>query len=300
MENEGKFVMITEDNIAEFGDKMILVPERIPIRFVFHDGGGNSGGGSGGGITTFKQLKEKFFNVPELRNPYDCQMRNQIRNSYWNQIQKFGGLEELVGKKLVFFQLVLVDEHRDLQEKLFQGISRLNPEDPNVAECSRNLFKAHIPHLLQCLQDSKRWVYSRSLVIKEYNRALLDDTLLSLLSNDPVGGLRDIAFDIPFGTPDSEVDKQLYDLMKNPVKEYKDTPMPLGIHCTEVLMFLAGDFALDNAGGLNSRNAVVKLLRYLNTEDGIQKIHGFDEMAAGCPKVSPEKIMSLKDVHLTS
>ncbi|KNA18443.1 hypothetical protein SOVF_070790 [Spinacia oleracea] len=50
----------------------------------------------------------------------------------------------------------------------------------------------------------------------------------------------------------------------------------------QVFMFLAVDFDLDNAGGLSCCNAVLKLLRYLNTEDGIQKIHGFDEMVAGC------------------
>ncbi|XP_056684424.1 uncharacterized protein [Spinacia oleracea] len=296
MEKERDLTMTMED-LAALGADMLYVPGMIV-------GGGNSGGGGSGsgGITTFKQLKEKSTFVPDLTNSrsYDCLLRNQMRHFYWNQIQKFGGLEGLLGKNLVVFQLVLVDEGRDLQMKLYHDVSKQNPEDPNVAECSRNLFKAHIPHLLQCLQDSKRWVYSRSLVIKEYNRALLDDTLLKLLSHDPVGGLKDIAFDVPFGTPDSEVDKQLYDLMKNPVKEYKDTPMPLGIHCTEVLMFLAGDFALDDAGGLNSRNAVLKLLRYLNTEDGMQKIYGFDEMVAGCPKVSPEKIKSLKDVHLTT
>ncbi|KAL6524798.1 hypothetical protein OROMI_030391 [Orobanche minor] len=81
------------------------------------------------------------------------------------------------------------------------------------------------------------------------------------------------------------------DLLKRP------GDMPLGTRCTEVFIFVAGDFAVED-GGLKSREAVLKLLDELTTAEGMRKICGFD-VVAGSAKVSPEKLAALRGVHLS-
>ncbi|KAL6563334.1 hypothetical protein OROHE_005921 [Orobanche hederae] len=60
----------------------------------------------------------------------------------------------------------------------------------------------------------------------------------------------------------------------------------------QVFVFLAGDFAMGE-GGLDSREAVMKLLHELYTPEGMRKIHGFD-VVAGSAKVAPENLAALK------
>ncbi|KAL6574440.1 hypothetical protein OROHE_001344 [Orobanche hederae] len=134
-------------------------------------------------------------------------------------------------------ELVLIDEKRSVQEKLHGIGAKVLPNDQYVAERSSRLFRDTAPYLLR---DTDCWVFSRSLVFKDY--AGLIDEAMKFHSHDPVGGL-----------------------LKRP------GDMPLGTRCTEVFIFVAGDFAVED-GELKSREAVLKLLDELTTAEGMRKI----------------------------
>ncbi|KAL6501401.1 hypothetical protein OROGR_026534 [Orobanche gracilis] len=205
----------------------------------------------------FAKLTEDVLDKPN-GIPMDGIMRNMIRMTAEIRMREYRALESLVGKTLVWLQLVMVDDERLIQGKIHGIGANVEPKNPNVAQLSRCLFRETAPLLLGY---TYRWIFTRTLVLKEHNRMI--DEAFEFHSHDPLGGL-----------------------LKLPV----DTP--LGTRCTEVFVFLAGDFAMGE-GGLDSREAVMKLLHELYTPDGMRKIHGFD-VVAGSAKVAPEKLAELK------
>ncbi|KAL6537380.1 hypothetical protein OROMI_025914 [Orobanche minor] len=211
----------------------------------------------------FAKLTEDVLDKPN-GIPMDGIMRNMIRMTAEIRTREYGALESLFGKTLVWLQrfcemlkshlhsrLVMVDDERLIQGKIHGIGAKVEPKNPNVAQLSRCLFRETAPLLLGY---TNRWIFTRTLVLKEHNRVI--DEAFEFHSHDPLGGL-----------------------LKLPV----DTP--LGTRCTEVFVFLAGDFAVGE-GGLDSREAVMKLLHELYTP-------GFD-VVAGSAKVAPEKLAELK------
>ncbi|KAL2945067.1 Histidine biosynthesis bifunctional protein HisIE [Bienertia sinuspersici] len=189
-------------------------------------------------------------------------LRNTIRMTCEVHAPKFGALPLLLGKNLVFLQLLVLDPDRSIQGKLYMTGSKVDPDSPNLITCSRKFFKDAVPFVLK---DTDTWFFSRSLVFKGYNGII--DEAVKFSEYDPVGDL------------------------------LRPSMQPSGIRCAEVFLFVAGDFDVKE-DGLCSREAVKELLRELNSKDGISKLLGFDCVAASVV-VPKNKLEELKDTHLS-
>uniref|UniRef100_A0A803LQ85 Uncharacterized protein n=1 Tax=Chenopodium quinoa TaxID=63459 RepID=A0A803LQ85_CHEQI len=212
----------------------------------------------------FWKFKEDYLDNSKYENAMDGFMRNAMRLTADQRTHEFAALDSLLGKNLTWLQLVLVDDKRSIQGNLYSVAARVFPNSLYVAENSRQLFREAAPYFLH---DTEQWVFSRSFVLKEYNGTIHEEAL-EFPGYDPLGGLDKLHVDMPYD-----------------------------IRCTEVFMFIAGDYAVEERG-LSSHEAVQRLLYELNTAEGIRKIHGF-YLVSGSAKVSPEKLAVLKNMHIS-
>ncbi|KAL6524799.1 hypothetical protein OROMI_030392 [Orobanche minor] len=89
----------------------------------------------------FAKFKEGVLDQPGTGNPVDGLMRNTIRLTAEIRTRQFGALKSLLGKNLVWLQLVLIDEKRSVQGKLHGIGAKVMPNDQYVAERSSRLFR---------------------------------------------------------------------------------------------------------------------------------------------------------------
>ncbi|XP_021771343.1 uncharacterized protein LOC110735461 [Chenopodium quinoa] len=211
----------------------------------------------------FSQLKNDVLDCGPIGNVVDGLLRNTVRMTVELRASRFGSLPLLLGKNLVYIQLVVIDTDRSIQGKLYTTGAEVEPYAVNVTAHSRKLFKDAVPYLLK---DTDQWLFSRSLVFKGYNGVI--EKAVQFPSYDPTDDLL-------------ELPKNLS-----------------GIRCAEVFLFVAGDFDVKE-DGLCSRDAVKELLHELNSKEGISKLLAFDVVAASVV-ISKEKLEELKDVHLNS
>ncbi|XP_021740723.1 uncharacterized protein LOC110707014 [Chenopodium quinoa] len=210
----------------------------------------------------FSMLKNDVLDCGPIGNVLDGILRNTVRMTVELRAPRFGSLPLLLGKNLVYIQLVVIDTDRSIQGKLYTTGAEVEPYAVNVSAHSRKLFKDAVPYLLK---DTDQWLFSRSLVFKGYNGVI--EKAVQFPSYDPTDDLL-------------ELPKNLS-----------------GIRCAEVFLFVAGDFDVKE-DGLCSRDAVKELLHELNSKEGISKLLAFDVVAASVV-VSKEKSEGLKDVHLS-
>ncbi|XP_074320140.1 uncharacterized protein LOC141656946 isoform X1 [Silene latifolia] len=215
----------------------------------------------------YSNMNDTLNDVPAMGNAMDGIQRNLIHYRtvpVW--IQCLTSLPSVQGKTLAWIQLLLTDEQKTAQLKLYALGSRvaLTDDDSDVVERSRKLFKDAAPSFMN---DFDLWIFSRSQVRKGYNGAL-DFALLGFSAYDPLESLDQFPMD-----PSS------------------------GIRCAEIFMLFAIDD--DVQGDLSSREAILGFFNSLNCEDGIRKIQAF-AVTAGSVVATREKLREIRGSHLTA
>ncbi|XP_074320144.1 uncharacterized protein LOC141656949 [Silene latifolia] len=212
----------------------------------------------------YSKMDDTLNEVPAVGNVMDGILRNMIHvGTIPAFTRRLSSLPCVLGKTLVLVQLLLVDEQKAAQVKLYALGSRvaLANDDSDVVERSRKLFKDAAPTFMN---DFGLWIFSRSLVRKAYNGSI-DAAALEFSPYDPLESLDQLPVD-----------------------------PPSGIRCAEIFMFFAVDS--DVPGDLSNREAMVEFLNCLNSKNGIRKIQAFS-VTAGSVVATREKLHELRGNH---
>lgn len=213
----------------------------------------------------FEMFKKEVLDHKSFGNFMDGFQRNTIRITCEAWTRDFAALPVLRGKNSLWLQLILTDEDRVIQGKLY-GLGAevaLAKSHTYVVERSRKLFTEAVPSLLQG-GGVDRLIFSRSLFLPGFNGSV--DDAVGFPSYDPLACLEEVPQD-----------------------------NPSGVRCTEAFLFLAGDFPTKD--GFSSREAILELLHELNSPDGNHILLGFWVCAASA-KVRKEKLDELKGIHI--
>ncbi|XP_074320134.1 uncharacterized protein LOC141656941 [Silene latifolia] len=212
----------------------------------------------------YSNMNDNLNKVPPLARVMDGVIRNCIHiGTIPAFTRRFAALPCVLGKTLVWVQLLLVDEQKKAQVKMYALGSRvaLTDDDSDVVERSRKLFKDAAPTFMD---DFDLWIFSRSLVRKAYNGSI-DAAALNFSSYDPLENLREYPMDSSAGT-----------------------------RCAEIFMFFAVDG--DVPGELSNREEMLEFLNSLNSRKGIRKIQAFS-VTAGSVVAAREKLDELRGNH---
>ncbi|KAL9230018.1 hypothetical protein vseg_005419 [Gypsophila vaccaria] len=213
----------------------------------------------------FNVLKHELLDATPVGFVMDSLLRNTVRMTSEVWARAFANNPLMLSKNLLFLQLLVIDEDRLIQGKLY-GIGRdVEPGHADVIRRSRRIFKEAAPFLLK---DTDSWIFSRSLALAGYDGTT--DETVKFSSYDPLG-----------------------DLMK-PQAQQKSS----STRCAEVFFFVGGNFEVKD-NGFSSRESVKQLLQELYSDDDLLNLHGCSVVAASA-QVSHEKLDELKGMHLTA
>ncbi|XP_074320139.1 uncharacterized protein LOC141656945 [Silene latifolia] len=215
----------------------------------------------------YSNMNDTVNEIPIFGKAMDGIQRNLIQFGTvpaWTR--RFASLPLLRGKTLAWVQLLLVDEQKTAQLKLYAVGSRmaLTDDDSDVVERSRKMFKDAAPSFMN---DFGLWIFSRSLVRKGYN-GLIDAAAVGFSPYDPLDSLDHFPLD-----------------------------SSAGIRCAEIFMLFAIEG--DVPGDLCSRETILEFLNFLNSEEGIRKIQAFT-VTAGSVVATREKLQEVRGSHLTA